>query len=154
MDDAGLVDGGEALGDLAADVTAQFLGHPLQLVEQVTERLALDVLHDEVVLLDAVLQRRVAVMGADDVVVLDLSADPGLAEEPLEEARRLEQVRVDHLQRDGRAGRQPGCLHHDLGTVDLAHAPGAELGEDLIAAEECAFHGAQSNRDGVSAQGE
>ena len=51
VDDAGRVDGGEPLGDLAADVAAELLGDALQLVEEVAERLALDVLHDEEVLL-------------------------------------------------------------------------------------------------------
>ena len=63
VDDAGLVDGGEPLRDLAADVAAELLGDPLQLLEEVAERLALDVLHDEEVLLRALDEERVAVVG-------------------------------------------------------------------------------------------
>ena len=113
MDDARVVDGGQALGDLAADVAAELLGDPLELLQEVAERLALDVLHDEEVLLDAVdAERGVAVVGPDDVLVLDRLADLGLAQEALEEARRLEEVGVDDLEGDGvpgvEAGRRPG----------------------------------------------
>ena len=128
--DPRVVDGDEALGDLPPDVTAELLGDPLQLVQEATEGLPLDVLHDEEVLLVPIHEQGVAVEAPDDVVLLDRLPDLRLAQEALEEARRLQEVGMDDLQGDAAAVVQTGGLALDLGEVDLPHAARAKFGDD------------------------
>ena len=135
MDDARVVDRGQSLRHLSADVPAQLLRDPLELLEEIAEGLALDVLHDEEVLTRSIEQRCIAVEAPNHVLVLDILPDLGLAQEPLEETLRLEQMRVDDLERDGSAGFHAGDGLGGRGAVDLAHAARAELGDDLVGSE-------------------
>ncbi len=104
MHRAGRVDRGEPLRDLAPDVAAELLGHVAHLLEQVTKRLPLDVLHDED---SAGLSRpRRSVSQSKHRTTFgcrtccpirasrrNRSKNPG----------RLEEVRVDHLEGDDRS---------------------------------------------------
>src|SRR5262249_32795446 len=68
-------------------------------------------------------------------LVDDGLSDLRLAQETLEETRRLEQVRVDDLQRDDAADFESGRLADDLGAPHLAHAARAEFGVEAVGAE-------------------
>ena len=98
------MDCGKPLGDLPSDVAAQLLGDALELEQQVSQGHPLDVLHHEEVLLGPLVERRVAVVGLHHVLVLHRLPQLRLPEEAFEEARLIQQVGMDHLQRDGRAG--------------------------------------------------
>ena len=65
-------------------------------------------------------------MGAHDVRVVERPQRPGFADEPLDRARLLEQMRRHDLERE-----LP--LHQQvLGQVDLPHAADAEVVEHLV----------------------
>ena len=133
MDDAGRVDRGEPLRDLSADVAAELLRDRLQLFEEVAEGLALHVLHHQ----EVVPAERVAIQGADHVRMADGLPDLGLAEEPLEEPRRLEEVRMDDLDGVPRSRSVPG-------QPDGPHPAGAQLRLDPVCPEHRPPHGDHS----------
>ena len=62
-----------------------------------------------------------------------------LAQESLEETGRIQQVGMDDLQRDAAARGDTWLRARDLGQIDRPHAPGAELGDDPVRAEESSF---------------
>jgi hypothetical protein len=70
--------------------------------QQLADRAAIEVLHDQVV--DAF--DHAELLDVDHVRVADLRADPRLVDEHLDEGRLIDQVRVDHLERN--QPREPG----------------------------------------------
>ena len=131
----GGVDRGQRGADLEAQGARQLLGHPLQVVEQVAERLPLHVLHHEEVLGPAVVLDGVDVVGADDVGMVDAPAQLALTQEALEEVACPEEVRVHQLDGDGGARGAGGTGLLADRAVDDAHAAGAQLGLEAVDAQ-------------------
>ena len=139
--DAGGVDRREPGRDLARDLPQQRLGEPSQLHEQLAQGAALDVVHDEEVGLPPLRLRARQVEDPHDVLVADPLPDLGLAPEAPEKPRGLEQVRMDDLECDARAGRHLGSSGDGLGQDDAAHAAATQVAEDPIRAESVGRHG-------------
>ncbi len=140
MHDAGLVDGAQALGDLTTNVTAQLLGDARELDAEVAEGLPLHVLHDDVRIRLSVEPIDVAVVGPDDVLVMDASPEPRLLEKAVEGVGVVLQILVEDLERHGPPGGNAGRLPGHLGHVHPAHAAAAEELEEQIGTELLAFH--------------
>ena len=140
VDDSSRMDRGQALRGLAADVATELFGDTVELAEQVPQRLSLDVLHDEEVLLRPVGQHRVAVDGPHDVLVQDRPSDLHLAKEALEEPRRLEEVGVQDLESHARAMGEPGGSLDDDGLVHPSHPARAQLAVEAVGPETFADH--------------
>jgi hypothetical protein len=141
MDDARLVDGTEPFRNLAGHVEAELLGHTLQLLEEPAERLPLHVLQHQIVVGLPVEDRRVAIQRAHDVLVSDVAPEFRLPEEALEEPRLLQELGVDDLQGDDRAGVAPGRGTARPGPIHRPHAPDAETIEDLVLRQASPLHG-------------
>src|SRR5205823_5394137 len=103
------------------------------------ERLPLDELHDQEVAARAVALVAADVEGPHNVWVADASADLRLAQEPRVGALVLDEVRVEHLDRDDRARRPRRPLLLRDGAVHRAHAAPPDLAADAVAAESPAF---------------
>ena len=119
----------QAARGLPGDLAEQALGHRPHLLEERAQRAPLHPLHDEEVVrrpLDAGLAD---VERADDVLVDERQPEPGLAQEPLADGGDREQVREDHLDREGRVARGRLDLVHD------AHAPAPDVAAEPIAPE-------------------
>ena len=119
-----LVRVGERLAHLRRARGATPLGAIAPAAHDLLQRVAVDVLHRDVV--DAVLLA--GVVDRHDVRVVELRGALGLAQEVLQRLRILLQRVGQHLERDD------AVEHGVLGLVDDAHAAAAELAEDLVAA--------------------
>ena len=110
--------------------------------EQRAQRLPLDVLHDEEVLLSPSDDERVRVERAHDVLVDDRPPDLGLAQEPLEEAlasRGGAGGRPSARRRPRRRARASGPT--TVARVDPPHPARAQLGAQAVRAERRPDHG-------------
>ena len=141
MDRARGVDRGQAGGGLPGDLPDQSLRNLTEILDQLPERPARDVLHDQKVILVAVQDGRIGVEGPNDVLVTDAPSDVGLAEEALEEAGPGEEVRMEDLDGD----RIGGWSVLRLRGVHRAHAPRAEAATDPEFPEALPLHASQSN---------
>ena len=113
----------EGVADLDDDLEGLLLAENLAVGEVVGDGLALDVLHDEVV----VAARLADVDGLDDVGVVELAGGLAFLVEPLDVLRVLGETLGQDLDRDGAVEAEL------LGLVDDGHRAGAELAEDLVA---------------------
>ena len=111
---------GQGLGHGQDDLEGDLLVEDLAPFEHVLDRLALDELHDEVVVAGDL----AGVDHADDVVVRELGGDLGLAAEPLDEFLVLRQGVEQHLHGDDAVDARL------LGLVDEAHRALADSFED------------------------
>jgi hypothetical protein len=152
VDDARGMDRGEAGCRLERNLSEQRLRHRSEVLEQLPQRPPLHVLHHHEVDLLVVLQDRVDVDGADDVFVFDLLTDLRLAQEPLEEPGRRQQVGVHDLEGDALSRLESRGGLDDIGEVDRPHPSGAELGDDLVRPDlrpdhfRCSSHAAMISR--------
>ena len=131
VDDAPLVRGVQRVGGLRDQGHRPLRGEPAELGQRAGQRLALDVLHDQVGDLAAALDLALAVVvHVDHARVVDGGHGARLAAEALDEALLLQQGRQQHLDRDGTA------QDRVLGLPHVAHAPaGDALVEPVSAAQ-------------------
>ncbi len=124
VDDALLVGVGERQQQLAADLQARLERQRAARLQPFAQRLSFQELHDEVRA-----KRRVEaeIVDGDDVRVLELTGDAGLALETGVELLLGAQLGVDELDGDDALQRQV------LGLVDLGHAAAAAQLDQLVA---------------------
>lgn len=96
--------------------------------EQLADGTTVEILHDQVV--DPV--DHAELLDVDHVLMADPGADPCFVDERLNEVRLLDQVRMDHLERD--EPREPGGAMAP-GEVELCHATDPQPLDDLVVAE-------------------
>ena len=123
--DACVVDDGEGLGHGRADLADESFADTARLGQQVAERLALDVLEQDVGKLLALDLGHAGRQRLHDALVLHALARLDLAEEAGQEAAALQEVGVDDLERAALAG---GVRH----LVDPTHASATELALDGV----------------------
>ncbi len=140
MDDAGLVRGAERVADLRGDVQgAPGVEHALAR-EELRQRLALQVLHDEEVI---ALGRLPEVVDLDDVLVADLGDRTRLLVEARDHFLVAGELAVDDLERDLLAD------HRVLGEIDRSHAAGPDAIQDPVIADLLAFGDSHVFRSGA-----
>jgi len=153
VDDARLVNRRKAGGDLDCDFAQQRFGNGAEVAQELAKAAALDVLHRHVVDLLVFDERRIDLVGTHDVGVMDALADFPLLQEPLEESRRRQQVRVDDLERDALADSEQRCRLDDFGEIDRSHPARAELGFDAIRSDSASNHACISMGSGQAGEG-
>ena len=131
MDDALLVRGGQAVGDLRGDVE-RLAVRQRAVAEQAAQVAAVDVLHHDVRRAGALIHPHF--MNGDDVRVIERGCRAGLAREAGQ--RLLIAGEADGQKLDGDLAAEGGIA----GDIDLAHPARAERREDLVLPEFLAHH--------------